>query len=76
MFSAAFETDERDKWPLDRYTYLAGASNLDFVPGLSALTPYNAADASSLGKGEKLSATDASQVNPYANPWLLAASSR
>jgi 3'-phosphoadenosine 5'-phosphosulfate (PAPS) 3'-phosphatase len=49
------------------YTYLMTDTNLDFVPNLSNLTPYNAINPNSVKKGEKVMATDVTMVKPYAN---------
>lgn len=53
---------------VEGYTYLESASNLDFEPGVAALTPYNAADKGLVKKGEAPQlAIDPNHVKPYAN---------
>ena len=53
---------------VEGYTYLESASNLDFEPGVAALTPYNAADKGLVKKGEAPQlAIDHNHVKPYAN---------
>ncbi len=64
---------------LDSYRYLKSATNLDFEPGVAALTPYNcAAAAATPGKasGAPALAEFASDVKPYANLCGLLALSR
>lgn len=57
-------TPGTDSW--GRYCYLQTAQNLDFVPGLASLTPYNTADKSFLAGG-LARAMDVTAVKPYAN---------
>ena len=52
---------------LHSYTYLKTNMNLDFVPGLSALTPHNAAQKELLQPGKKVLATSPELVQPYSN---------
>lgn len=47
------------------YTYRQSATNLDFVPGLAALTPYNAA--AKVAGGAAQQATRVEDVKAYAN---------
>eukprot|EP01062_Namystynia_karyoxenos_P020917 TRINITY_DN17938_c0_g2_i1.p1 TRINITY_DN17938_c0_g2~~TRINITY_DN17938_c0_g2_i1.p1 ORF type:complete len:390 (+),score=154.99 TRINITY_DN17938_c0_g2_i1:87-1172(+) len=49
------------------YTYRRSEQNCDFVPNEASLTPYNAADAGALRKGERVLAAAPGQVLPYAN---------
>eukprot|EP00286_Rhodomonas_abbreviata_P017860 CAMPEP_0181322672 /NCGR_PEP_ID=MMETSP1101-20121128/19353_1 /TAXON_ID=46948 /ORGANISM="Rhodomonas abbreviata, Strain Caron Lab Isolate" /LENGTH=374 /DNA_ID=CAMNT_0023430601 /DNA_START=54 /DNA_END=1178 /DNA_ORIENTATION=- len=50
-----------------RYTYLEADSNLDFVPNLATLTPYNARDGVAVDKTSRELAQTAEQVKRYAN---------
>jgi len=52
---------------LSSYTYLKSPYNLDFEPGLSNLTPYNAADKNSVKKGEETRASTVESVKAYSN---------
>jgi hypothetical protein len=52
---------------LESYTYLKSTSNLDFVPGLAALTPYNTVDKSLVKKGEVSMADSVEKVKVYSN---------
>jgi hypothetical protein len=56
-----------DRKELASYTYLKSPVNLDFEPGAASLTPYNAADKSSVKKGETVRATDVNSVKAYSN---------
>lgn len=60
-----------DSKSLDSYTYLKSETNLDFVPGLSFMTPYNAdldKDTKARIKGgEKIRFEEASQPKVYSN---------
>lgn len=50
------------KKTLESYTYLKSTENLDFEPGVASLTPYNAADKSTVKKGEVQMATTVDTV--------------
>lgn len=50
---------------LDPYSYIEGGANSDFVPGLAALSRYNAARAYDGDAPQR--ATDVEQLLPYAN---------
>lgn len=63
----AFASADASEWGVQRYTYLEATSNLDFTPGEASLTAYNKADSIELKKGDKVVASEASQVKPYAN---------
>jgi hypothetical protein len=56
---------------LESYVYLKSAVNLDFVPGLSFMTPYNADldkdTKARLKGGEKIRFEEASQPKAYSN---------
>lgn len=52
---------------LENYTYLKSATNLDFVPGLASLTPYNTTDKSLVKKGEVCIADSVDKVKAYSN---------
>eukprot|EP01038_Epipyxis_sp_PR26KG_P015283 gene15283-20587_t len=55
---------------LKSYTYLQSLTNLDFIPGLASLTPYNAAPATKklIKKGDPpRTVDDVNEVAPYSN---------
>lgn len=52
---------------LKSYTYLKSPTNLDFESGVASLTAYNAADKTSVKKGEEKSAVDVQSVKAYSN---------
>ena len=52
---------------VESYTYLKSPINLDFQPGVAALTPYNSVDKSLCRKGETVLASAVEQVKPYSN---------
>ncbi len=52
---------------IESYTYLKSAQNLDFVPGLASLTPYNVVDKSLVKKGVVSIADNVEKVKAYSN---------
>ena len=52
---------------IESYKYLKTDTNLDFVPGLAALTAYNTTDKSLVKKGEVVVADTVDKVKPYSN---------
>lgn len=52
---------------IESYTYLKSDVNLDFVPGLANLTPYNTVDKSLCKKGEIVVADTVDKVKAYSN---------
>lgn len=52
---------------IESYTYLKSEQNLDFIPGLAALTPYNTVDKSLVKKGEIVIADRVDKVKAYSN---------
>ena len=48
-----------------RYRYLAGETNLDFIPGSACLTKYNCANCRTIKPGRM--AENVCQVKPYSN---------
>ena len=65
---------------LESYRYLRSDTNLDFEPGVAALTPYNCAAASAIDAAQSgplpARAVSAGDVKPYANLCGLVALSR
>lgn len=56
-----------DDKSLESYKYLQSSDNLDFIPGRSNLTPYNARNKSSVPKGAVVIAQQVNEVKPYSN---------
>lgn len=56
-----------DTGAIESYTYLKSSQNLDFVPGLANLTPYNVIDKSLVKKGEVSVADSVEKVKAYSN---------
>lgn len=52
---------------IESYTYLKSDTNLDFIPGIAALTPYNTVDKSLCKKGETVMADTVEKVKAYSN---------
>lgn len=52
---------------IESYCYLKSDINLDFVPGLAALTPFNTTDKSLVKKGEIVVADTVDKVKAYSN---------